>query len=111
VLRVENLDPRNVIRSPHASDACCLTIAANGIAQPIVDRPRLDQSLDERLAVPQRKFQMLMFFDGTPRRVLQACQNEIRHRASLERSGMFDQTLLVGGYARLETFPTDTAGR
>lgn len=53
VLRAETLDSQNVIRSPHASDARSLTIAANGVSQPLIDRPRFDQSLDERLAVPE----------------------------------------------------------
>jgi hypothetical protein len=29
----------------------------------------------------------------------------------LQGSGMFDQTLLVSGHARLKAFPSDTAGR
>lgn len=74
MLRAENLDPQDVIRFlPHASDTSSLTIAANGIAQPLVDRLWINQSLNERLAIPHRKLQMLVVLDGAPRRVLYAC--------------------------------------
>src|SRR5690606_13075148 len=92
-------------------DACSLAIAANGVAQPLVDRPWFNQSLNERLAVAHRKLQMLIFLDSAPRRILNACQNEIRHGPSLQRGGMFDQTLLVSGHARLKAFRSDTSGR
>jgi hypothetical protein len=50
MLRAQNLDRRDAIRLLlHSSDARSLTVSANGLAQPIIDRPWLDQRLDERL--------------------------------------------------------------
>ena len=111
MLWAEDFNPQAIVHSPHSSDACSLAIAANGVAQSLVDRPWFNQSLNKRLTVPYRKLQMLIFLDGAPRCILYACQNEIRHRSPLQGSGMFDQTLLVCGHARFKAFPPDASSR
>lgn len=68
----EKLHPQKIIRSAHPSDACSLAVTANSITQPIVDRLGLDESLNERLTVLQRKLQPLMFFDSASCCVLHA---------------------------------------
>ena len=54
---------------------------------------------------------MLMFLNGTPRRILDAGQNEIRDRAPLQCRRVLDEALLVCGDARFQTFSSDPTGR
>jgi hypothetical protein len=54
---------------------------------------------------------MLMVLDGTPRRILDAGQNEIRDRAPLQCRRVLDEALLVRGDARFQALSTDSTGR
>jgi len=54
MLRAENLDLLDVVHFSHSSGASSLTIATNGVLQSFVGRPRLDERLDERVAIPHR---------------------------------------------------------
>jgi hypothetical protein len=58
------------------------------IAQAVIDRLRIDQSIHEHLAVADRQVEALMFLDGRANCFLHAGQHKIRHRPALKGGGV-----------------------
>ena len=77
----------------------------------IVDGLRIQQGIDKRLAVSDRKFELLMLLDRPPRSVLDARQHEISDRPPLQSRGPFDKGLLLRRYSGLEALRAGTAAR
>ena len=66
MLRAEHLDPQCPLsKLSHPSAAGGPTIPLHRIAQAVIDRLRIDQSIHEHLAVADRQVEALMFIDGT----------------------------------------------
>jgi Uri superfamily endonuclease len=90
VSSAERLNPQPVrLFIDHVLDASTLTIAADRIAEAIIDRRRLEERLNESLTVSQREIEDLVLLDCPARSVLNAGQDEIRHRTALQRGGAF----------------------
>src|SRR3984957_18693791 len=95
----------------HRSEADGFAIAAYRVAQAIVERLRIQEGFDERLAVTNRKLELPVLRDGASCGVLDAGQHEVRDRPPLQGRGMFDERLLIRRHPRLEAVRANAAAR
>lgn len=89
--RCQRLDAELFVSSSgHLSYAGPLTVAAHRVAQTIIDWLRVQQCVNEGLAVADGESELVVFLDSAAGRVLHAGQHEVCHGPPLEGGGTLD---------------------